>query len=117
MTTGFLTLVDLLGVAVSNGGCDQGCVVLGSSSALGATGDESGVENVSSVAGDTGPGSGVCTWTWGSGLTGVMGCGGVCSSGNMGTTGCSDSNPGSGIGGVEDWGPGTESKLRPGPFS
>ena len=94
-------------MAVSVGGCDQCCVVLVSCSALGATGDESGVENVSSAAGgDTGPSSGVCTWTLGPGLTGDMGGVGVCSCGNMGAVGCSGRNPGAGIGGVEDGGPG-----------
>ena len=46
--------MDLLGVvvAVSVGGC----VGMLSCSALGPTGDESGVENVSSAVGDTGPG-------------------------------------------------------------
>ena len=56
-TTGFLILDDLLGVADSN--CDGGCMVkLGS---LGATGEDSGVMNVSasSATGDTGPSSGV----------------------------------------------------------
>ena len=93
LTTGFLTLVDLLGVAVAVCGCDH--------------------VSHSSAAGETG----VCTWTPDSGLTGVMGGGGVCSSGNMGTEGCSVCNPRAGTGGVEDWGPGPESKLRPCPFS
>ena len=107
-------------MAVSVGDCDQGCVVLGSCSTLGAAGDESGVEKVStsSAAGDTGPSSGVCTRARGSGLIGVMGGGGgVCSGGNMGTVGCSDSNPGVGIGGVEEGGSGPEFKLRPEPLS